>query len=197
MNKKDQDKIKAFGMTNHMIMSDLTQIQNNFSIDLGHTKEINRTEDEMYYPQFSLLIRTEASKMSLYYEMFYCLEKTIRELVSQGIEAIENTVDWWNSGRIPISIAQEVVSRIQKEIDSGVSRRSADEIDYTTFGELSQIIVTNWDIFGSIFSSKKAVEKVMSSLNTLRGPIAHCGVLAEDEVLRLKLTMRDWFRLME
>ena len=75
--------------------------------------------------------------------------------------------------------------------------RSSDELDYTTFGELSVIITCNWDIFGGLFTSKKAVEKVMSNLNSLRGPIAHCSPLAEDEVLRLQLTVRDWFRLME
>ena len=78
-----------------------------------------------------------------------------------------------------------------------MTRRSEEELDYTTFGELSQIITTNWDIFGSLLSSKRALEKVMTALNNLRGPIAHCSMLAEDEVLRLKLTVRDWFRLME
>ena len=43
----------------------------------------------------------------------------------------------------------------------------------------------------------KAVEKVMSTLNTLRGPIAHRSPLAQDEIVRLKLAVRDWFRLME
>lgn len=73
-----------------------------------------------------------------------------------------------------------------------------DELDYTTFGELSDLIQTNWDIFGgSLFTSKRAVQKVMASLNALRNPIAHCCPLAEDEKLRLQLTVRDWFRLME
>lgn len=43
----------------------------------------------------------------------------------------------------------------------------------------------------------KAVERVMGNLSVLRGPIAHCSPLADDEVVRLKLTVRDWFRLME
>ena len=72
-----------------------------------------------------------------------------------------------------------------------------ESIDYTTFGELGEIIKSNWDLFGSIFNSKKAVEKVMANLNALRNPIAHCSLLAEDEVLRLRLSVRDWFRLME
>jgi hypothetical protein len=29
------------------------------------------------------------------------------------------------------------------------------------------------------------------------GPIAHCAPLAEDEVVRLRLSVRDWFRLMQ
>jgi hypothetical protein len=37
----------------------------------------------------------------------------------------------------------------------------------------------------------------MASLNSLRGPVAHCVPLAEDEALRLQLAVRDWFRLME
>ena len=38
---------------------------------------------------------------------------------------------------------------------------------------------------------------IMTSLNTLRAPIAHCSPLAEDEVVRFQLTVKDWFRLME
>ncbi len=63
------------------------------------------------------------------------------------------------------------------------------------FGQLSGIISANWDVFGAVFSSAKAAERVMSALNTLRGPIAHCSPLAEDEVVRLRLTVADWFRL--
>jgi hypothetical protein len=62
---------------------------------------------------------------------------------------------------------------------------------------LGEVIKTNWDVFAATFSSKKAVEKVMASLNMLRGPVAHFSPLAEDEVLRLQLTVRDWFRLGE
>jgi len=32
------------------------------------------------------------------------------------------------------------------------------------------------------------------NLNTLRGPIAHCSELAQDEEIRLRLSVRDWFR---
>lgn len=85
----------------------------------------------------------------------------------------------------------------KREQDNGVTLRSSHPIDYTTFGELGEILKVNWDIFGATFNSKRGVEKVLSSLNLLRGPIAHCAPLAEDEVLRLHLAVRDFYRLME
>jgi hypothetical protein len=86
---------------------------------------------------------------------------------------------------------------MKKEIDAGVTPRSQEPIDFTNFGELGELIKSNWDVFGGVFKSQRAVESVMSRLNTLRGPIAHCCPLSEDEVVRLQLSVRDWFRLME
>jgi hypothetical protein len=43
----------------------------------------------------------------------------------------------------------------------------------------------------------RALERILGNLNTLRAPIAHCKALAEDEVTRLHLSLRDWFRQME
>ena len=78
-------------------------------------------------------------------------------------------------GSCAAAVKDEVASRVQREVDTGMTRRSSSELDYTTFGELSVIIASNWDIFSGLFSSRKAVEKVMASLNSLRGPIAHCS----------------------
>ncbi|MDO9358389.1 MAG: Swt1 family HEPN domain-containing protein [Polaromonas sp.] len=199
MSKQIFDRIKAFGMTNQMLSEDLGRIGRAHGIELGHTpiSTVAPEVDAVYYPQFDAAVREEAALMAKHYEVFYALEKSIRELVAETIEAAEKRDDWWKSARVPPAIQAEVLSRIQKELDAGVTRRSLDELDYTTFGELSVIIVSNWDIFGGLFSSKKALEKIIASLNALRNPIAHCSPLAEDEVLRLQLTVRDWFRLME
>ncbi len=196
-NKKTLEKIKAFGMTQQMLTEDLSRIESQYAVDLGHIPPASAQVEQVYYPQFEATVRKEAAVMGKHYEVFYCLEKSIRALVSDTIETAEKTELWWASVRVPQNIKQEVGARIQREVDTGMTRRSSSELDYTTFGELSIIITSNWDVFGGLFSSRKAVEKVMSSLNSLRGPIAHCSPLAEDEVLRLQLTVRDWFRLME
>lgn len=197
MSKRALERIKAFGMTNQMLSEDLSRVSRTFNVELGHMPSLPQTVEDVYYPQFDAAVRAEAAAMAKHYEVFYSLEKSIRELVAQTIEAAEKREDWWSSSRVPTNIQTDVESRIQKELDAGVTRRSLDALDYTTFGELSVIISSNWDIFGGLFNSKKAVEKVMASLNALRNPIAHCSPLAEDEELRLQLTVRDWFRLME
>jgi hypothetical protein len=189
--------IKLFGMTNLLLESDLDEVETRHALNLrrGHKKSIEA--DEAYYPQIESDIRSEAAAMAPHYEVFYSLETAIRRLISDSLEA-EDGQEWWKEeGRVPDKIRGDAEKRRKREIDSGMTPRSAEPIAFTTFGELGEIIKTNWGVFGSIFSSQKAVEKVMTSLNTLRGPIAHCSPLAEDEVVRLQLTVRDWFRLME
>jgi hypothetical protein len=192
------NQIKAFGMTNQMLLEDMTRIGKLFGVELGHLPTAIAQIEDVYYPQFEATIRKEAARMRLHYEMFYCLEQSIRALVSETLEAALGE-DWWNSGKIPPNVKSEVEGRLQREIDAGVSQRSSEELDYTNFGELSVIITANFDLFASIFSGnkKKAVERVLANLNTLRAPIAHCSPLAKDEVVRFELLVSDWFRLME
>ena len=98
---------------------------------------------------------------------------------------------------MPESVRKNAQGNRKKESSTGVTPRSTELIDFTNFGELGEIIKTNWDIFGDMFRDVRAVEKVLATLNTLRGPIAHCKALAQDEEMRLHLGLRDWFRQME
>lgn len=191
-----QDQLKLFALANQLVEHDLDRVEREFAIDLRRQHRQVLDSDEDYYPQIEQTFRAEASAMAPHYEVFYSLEKAIRRLISDTLEA-EEGVSWWSSSRVPTELQREVTKRQKRELDSGTTPRSADPIDFTTFGELTEIIKQNWDAFGALFTSVKAVEKVMGSLNTLRGPIAHCSPLAEDEVLRLRLAVRDWFRLME
>jgi hypothetical protein len=196
MGRPAEEAIKLFGITNQLVEHDLDRIEQEYAIDLerGHRSSI--APDPAYYPQIEEEIRAEAAQMAPHYEVFYSLETTIRTLIEASLEAAEGE-SWWKSVRIPSQIRSDTEKRRKKEIESGVTPRSDEPLDFTNFGELSEIIKVNWDVFGAILSNVKAVEKVMANLNTLRGPIAHCSPLAEDEVVRLRLSVRDWFRLME
>src|SRR5690625_5947970 len=77
--------------------------------------------------------------MSQHYELFYCLETSIRKLISDTLSDAEGA-GWWQSSRVAPNIRSDIDKRIQREVDSGVTRRSDDSIDYTTFGELAVLI---------------------------------------------------------
>lgn len=188
--------LKVFMMTTQLIENDLDNVETEYSLDLGRHERSSLEPDEEYYPQIEHAIRAEASSMAPHYEVFYSLERTVRRLISDSIQATDGP-DWWNGKRVPDKIKQDCEKRRQTELDTGVTPRSDDRLDFATFGELSEVITFNWDVFGSLFRSAKAVQRVMAGLNTLRGPIAHCSPLASDEVSRLRLAVSDWFRLME
>jgi len=189
-----ENHIRSFGMSGLLITDDIKSLEQKFAIELGHLSRATVDDFVDYYPQFEQSARSEAASMSGHYELFYCLEISIRKLISEALFESAGA-NWWDSGKIPPNIVKEVSERSQKEIDSGFTSRSENPIDYTTFGELSVIITSNWDLFTTIFNSRRAVERVMSSLNVLRGPIAHCCPMSEDEIVRLRLAVKDWFRM--
>lgn len=146
--------------------------------------------------QFSADVRDNALKMAEHYKLFYMLENDIRRLIDDTLAEHNKGADWWDAFA-PDSAKAEFKGNLQREQEAGFTPRSDNPLDYVTFGQLGDIIRANYALFGGILSNQKAMGRVMFSLNNLRGPIAHCGVLAEDEVDRLKLTVKDWFRLLE
>lgn len=193
-----EDALKLFAITSQLIEHDLDRIELDLGIDLQRDHRKTMEADQDYYPQIETAIRAEAASMAPHYEVIYSLESSMRRFVDDLLTEAEAPNRWWDStGRVPPEIKKEAEKRQKRELDTGVTPRSAEPLDFTTFGELGEIIKTNWDVFGSVFISVKAVENVMSRLNSLRGPIAHCSPLAEDEVVRLRLSVRDWFRLMQ
>ena len=126
--------------------------------------------------------------------MCYCLENFLRELIISKLHE-EHGEKWWDAA-VPEVVRKNAGDNRKKEITSGNTPRSDLLIDYSNFGELGEIIKANWTVFGDVFRDIRAVENIMSRLNTLRAPIAHCKALAEDEVVRLDLSFRDLFRQM-
>jgi Swt1-like HEPN len=188
------DSIRSFGMSGLLICDELRQIEQSYGIELGHSPKTEAASAVAFYPQFEQSVRLEAAEMSENYEVFYCLEQAIRKLITETLEEAEGA-DWWNSARIPADIKADVASLAKRERDNGVTQRSDNMIDYTTFGQLSGMITSNWDLFEPTLKSRRGVERVMANLNLIRGPIAHCCPMQEDEEDRLKLAVKDWFRM--
>jgi hypothetical protein len=190
---KVNDFVRSFGMSGLLVTEELKALEQQHNIELGHVARMSQQSATEYYPQFEQEVRKEAAIMAQHYELFYCLEQAIRKIITETLEEAEGP-NWWDT-KVIQKIRDDVKELQQKEIDNGITRRSEKAIDYTTFGQLSGVITSNWALFATIFKSQRAVEKVMASLNLIRGPIAHCCPLSEDEVDRLQLAVKDWFRM--
>lgn len=188
-------QIELFLLKCAPIRAELDSILSSHDPALG-AEEAGRAADEImkeYSAQIGLDLRRQAARMAEYYRIFYMLENYIRDFVNTVMaEAVGE--EWWDTD-VPDNIKDAARRSRERELHSGVTPRSDENIQYITFGELMGIMSANWSHFAGIFPSPKGLENVMGRLNTLRGPIMHCGELAEDEVLRLKLSVRDWFNL--
>jgi hypothetical protein len=150
-----------------------------------------------YLRQIDFETLADADRMSEFYKIFYALENDIRDLIDSTM--IDSVGDKWWSDSVPQSVRENVQKNYDREASEGLPPRSDRLIDYTTFGELGEIVKDNWDSFSGMFSnaSRNRVLRVISRLNIARGPIAHCNFLPEEEAIRLKLAIRDWYKLME
>lgn len=146
--------IRSFGMSGFLLCDELRQIEQRFGIELGHQSKAEGGSSVAYYPQFEQSVRLEAADMSEHYEVFYCLEQAIRKLIVETLEDAEGA-DWWNSARIARDIKEDVASLVKRERDNGVTPRSDNMIHYTSFGQLSGIITSNWDLFEPTLKNKR------------------------------------------
>lgn len=68
--KKDEilAAVKSFGMTNQMILEDLSKISVDFQLELSHLQTRASKAEDTYFSQFRAEIRAEARRMSTHYE---------------------------------------------------------------------------------------------------------------------------------
>ena len=192
----DNHSLRYFMLNNLAIESGIKNIAKELEINLGPEHQEKRELDNKFYPQFPLRIREEAARMAKNYTIFYALENSIRELISDVMK--KHGDDWWGKkDYVPKIVKNNAEKNLQKEKEKGVTLRSDNMLDYTNFGELGEIIKNNWEDFADIFIDIRAIERILSGLNTLRASIAHCTPLAPDEELRLELSLSDWFRQQE
>ena len=150
-----------------------------------------------YLRQVDFETLAAAERMSEFYKLFYALENDIRDLIDATL--IDSKGDDWWTETVPQAVRDNVQKNYDREAAEGLPPRSDRLIDYTTFGELGVIVGENWEVFSGMFSnaSRNRVLRVINRLNIVRGPIAHCNFLPEEEAIRLKLAIRDWYMLME
>lgn len=142
---------------------------------------------------FSPRVIHDANRMSSVYIAFFCIENSVRELITDRL-AERYGVDWWDK-RVPEKIRKSVEKiKSQEDKNKYHTPRSTTLIGYTMFGNLAQIIVNNWEDFSDLVPSQSWVTSRFTDLEMSRNIIMHTGVLPIIEIERIEAIARDWIR---
>lgn len=190
MNKFDE-KLEHFTFKNLMLETDLIKLEES-GIDIQHIDTISQ-KDIVDTELFEHEILASARKMARFYVYYYAFENSIRSLITGRLEE-RHGINWWEL-KAPPGVKKNVADNQAKERDTAMAIRSDDPLSYTNFGELIDIINFNWEDFSDTIRSKKSMESVVSQFSKIRNVIAHSCELEEDDIFRLKLLIKDWFRI--
>ncbi|MDO6477944.1 Swt1 family HEPN domain-containing protein [Alteromonas sp. 1_MG-2023] len=188
---KNLSELKQFVFNGILLEDSFDRLEGEgISIKQGHNEvPIERVEASDFTPR----IIHQANKMSSIYTVFFCLENSVRELITDRL-AERKGVDWWE-----ICVPKKIKDSVQKlkeqeEKNRYHTQRSSSSIGYTMFGNLAQIILNNWDEFSDLFPTQAWVNARFTDLEMSRNIIMHTGVLPEMEIERIESICRDWIR---
>lgn len=160
-------------------------------IDVGIVSK--NEEAKIEENDFSPILLNRARNMSKVYEVFFCLENAVRDLIEERLSERKGQ-DWWDTC-VPEKVKKAANElRTKEEKNKYHAQRSSSLIGYTMFGNLSQIIIYNWDNFSDLFPDQHWVSSRFNDLELSRNIIMHTGFLPEIEIGRIESITRDWIR---
>lgn len=188
----NNDKLKKLIFQGLLVQDSLIQLSKDSGVDTQITKSLAETED-VEQITFSPRVLADAQVMSVVYITFFALENSVRELIQDRL-AEKFGAGWWTKC-VPKTIQTNVQNlQIKEQKNKFHTSRSSALIGYTFFGDLAKIIITNWDSFSDLLPDQPWVSSRLNDLELSRNIIMHTGVLADEEVDRIKSIARDWIR---
>jgi Swt1-like HEPN len=145
--------------------------------------------------QFSFAIRVEAQRMTRVYELLFCFENSVRELIEDRLREAYDVETWWTSG-VPDDIRRMAERLKDKEKQTPWhGPRGGTLLAFVDFPILARIITERWQHFEDLLGKPSWVESTFDEMNQSRRAIAHTGVLNPHDAERMELRVRDWLRV--
>lgn len=96
---------------------------------------------------------------------------------------------------MPTNVQKRVENKKQ-EIENNKRHQAVigADVNHTLFGDLSSIIISQWQEFEELFPSQDWVRVRLNELERSRNVIAHGNLLPEAEIERLERYLQDWVR---
>ena len=134
----------------------------------------------------------DSQRMAVVYTAIHAFENMVRQLVMKAMSE-KHKEEWWS--KVPDRIQKKVKSRAEEDAKfKWHGSRGAAEIYYCDFGDLSSIIVTNWSLFEDVLSNLEWAKQLLGTLEKSRNIVMHGGNLAQEDVERIGMNIRDWVR---
>jgi hypothetical protein len=143
---------------------------------------------------FSMDVRVRATRMGEVYELLFCLENSIRELIESTLRE-EFGAEWWENG-VPDKIRKSAESRKTDDLKSRWHGPRGDSLlNYVDFPLYAEVISDQWELFEDLLGDQDWVVHYFSEMNKSRRALAHTGSLTQADVERMELRVRDWLRV--
>jgi hypothetical protein len=126
------------------------------------------------------------------YKLLYVFENYIRKFVLEVLSDAP-AITWWD--KLPPDVRDEVTRLEQtEEAKSWMALGSRDKSALLTYPQLLRVMEHNW---GSLFEDLVGDKSLIASARTighLRNTVCHMTMIPDEEIERVRQTMRDWFR---
>lgn len=136
----------------------------------------------------------DSLRMANTYLMIYLFENSVRNLIKSVLES-KYGQSWWDSN-VSKSVKDTVEKRISEENENlWHGKRGAHPIFYTDIAELNSIISKNWDDFKDIIKKEQTwIKHKIEEIKTSRNVMAHNNPLTNDDIQRIEVNFKDWFK---
>ncbi len=155
-------------------------------VPLSPTAKLEETD-------FSPILIHEADGMATVYAAFYCIENSVRELIDDRLTE-RHGASWWSTHASPRIKKDADKLKAEEEKNKYHVPRASAMIGYTTFGNLAQLILNNWQDFSDLFPNQPWVSSRLNDLEISRNVIMHTGLLPDLEIDRIESIARDWVK---
>lgn len=139
---------------------------------------------------FGITRRNMALEMARLYAVLNCFENEVRSLIRETLLEAHGP-DWID--KLPTQVKKNADSRQRSAFkDSWLAGEKTDLLGFIEFGDLSSIIVANWEEFEALIPSQHWLNSRMEELEKTRNFIAHNRMLLPSEFQRIYMYVADW-----
>lgn len=128
------------------------------------------------------------------YKLFFVFEAYLRVFLVSVLSEDGTNPNWWN--KLPGDVKDEI-ERLEEneEIKSWMAIGSRDKSRLMTYAQLLRVIDYCWkDKVGELVRDKALVQEARL-IGHLRNTICHMTEISDEEMDRIRQTIRDWFRV--